>query len=84
MLVIAGWCCCDCWEKWDKWREENYGIAAESLRSQVRRARRHPSLIAWWYGSDFPPPVTDGFQASAHAGGSTVASAAEANTSLPR
>ncbi len=56
VLVIAGWCCCDCWEKWDKWREENFGIAAESLRSQVRRARRHPSLIAWWYGSDFPPP----------------------------
>jgi exo-1,4-beta-D-glucosaminidase len=57
VLVIAGWCCCDCWEKWDKWREENYGIAAESLRSQVRRVRRHPSLIAWWYGSDFAPPT---------------------------
>jgi exo-1,4-beta-D-glucosaminidase len=57
VLVIAGWCCCDCWEKWDKWREENYGIAAESLRSQVRRIRRHPSLIAWWYGSDFSPPT---------------------------
>jgi exo-1,4-beta-D-glucosaminidase len=56
ILVIAGWACCDCWEKWDKWNGECHTVAAESLRSQVRRARRHPSLIAWWYGSDFPPP----------------------------
>jgi exo-1,4-beta-D-glucosaminidase len=57
ILVIAGWCCCDCWEKWDKWSEANYPIAAESLRSQLRRVRRHPSMLAWWYGSDFPPPA---------------------------
>ena len=56
ILVIAGWACCDCWEKWDKWNGECHTVAAESLRSQVRRVRRHPSLIAWWYGSDFPPP----------------------------
>lgn len=56
ILVIAGWCCCDCWEKWEKWSEANFTIAAESLRSQVRRVRRHPSMLAWWYGSDFPPP----------------------------
>ena len=56
ILVIAGWCCCDCWEKWDKWNDECHSVAPESLRSQVRRVRRHPSLIAWWYGSDFPPP----------------------------
>ena len=56
ILVIAGWCCCDCWEKWDKWTEENHVIAPESLRSQIRRVRRHPSLLTWWYGSDFPPP----------------------------
>jgi exo-1,4-beta-D-glucosaminidase len=56
ILVIAGWCCCDCWEKWDKWNDECHSVAPESLRSQVRRTRRHPSLITWWYGSDFPPP----------------------------
>lgn len=56
ILVIAGWCCCDCWEKWPQWNEENHVVGAESLRSQIRRVRRHPSLIAWWYGSDFPPP----------------------------
>jgi exo-1,4-beta-D-glucosaminidase len=57
ILVISGWCCCDCWEKWDKWSESNHDISAESLRSQIRRVRRHPSMLAWWYGSDFPPPV---------------------------
>ena len=56
MLVIAGFCCCDHWEKWDNWKPEDLAIAAESLRSELRRVRNHPSLIAWWYGSDFPPP----------------------------
>ncbi|HTJ42249.1 MAG TPA: glycoside hydrolase family 2 protein [Kofleriaceae bacterium] len=56
ILVIAGWCCCDCWEKWDRWSEENHVVGAESLRSQIRRVRRHPSMLSWWYGSDFPPP----------------------------
>ena len=56
ILVIAGWCCCDCWEKWDKWSEPNYEVSAESLRSQIRRVRRHPAMLTWWYGSDFPPP----------------------------
>lgn len=57
ILVIAGWCCCDCWEKWDRWSEANHAIAAESLRSQLERVRRHPSMLTWWYGSDFPPPA---------------------------
>ncbi|HVY25282.1 MAG TPA: hypothetical protein VHB79_01970 [Polyangiaceae bacterium] len=56
MLVIAGFCCCDHWEKWDNWKAEDYGVAEDSLRSELRRLRNHPSLIAWWYGSDFPPP----------------------------
>jgi exo-1,4-beta-D-glucosaminidase len=56
MLVIAGFCCCDHWEKWESWKQEDYGVAEESLRSELRRLRNHPSLIAWWYGSDFPPP----------------------------
>lgn len=56
ILVIAGFCCCDHWEKWDNWKAEDLPVAAESLRSELRRLRNHPSLIAWWYGSDFPPP----------------------------
>lgn len=56
VLVIGGFCCCDHWEKWDNWKAEDYGVAEESLRSELRRLRNHPSFIAWWYGSDFPPP----------------------------
>src|SRR5262249_21718046 len=56
ILVMAGWCCCDIWEEWDKWQPENHRVAAESLRSQSLRLRRHPSLLVWLYGSDNPPP----------------------------
>ncbi len=56
ILVIAGWSCCDSWEKWDEWSDEHLAIAKASLRDQLRRSRRHPCLIAWWYGSDFSPP----------------------------
>lgn len=56
MLVIAGFCCCDHWEKWESWKPEDLEVAGESLRSELRRLRNHPSMIAWWYGSDFAPP----------------------------
>jgi exo-1,4-beta-D-glucosaminidase len=55
IMVIAGWCCCDYWEKWSKWKEEDYRISTESLRDQIRRIRNHPSVITWWNGSDNPP-----------------------------
>ncbi len=56
ILVLAGWCCCDHWEKWDKWDREDETVAAESLRDQLRRLARHPSVFDWLYGSDNPPP----------------------------
>jgi exo-1,4-beta-D-glucosaminidase len=56
ILVMAGWCCCDIWEEWDKWQPENHQVAVESLRSQSLRLRSHPSLLVWLYGSDNPPP----------------------------
>ena len=56
ILVLAGWCCCDHWEQWPKWDAEDETIAAESLRDQLRRLARHPSLFDWMYGSDNPPP----------------------------
>jgi exo-1,4-beta-D-glucosaminidase len=56
VLVLAGWCCCDHWEQWRRWKDEDYGIAAESLRSQLLRLRSHASLLVWLYGSDNPPP----------------------------
>ena len=56
VLVMPGWCCCDQWEKWEDWDAENESIAAESLRDQIRRLERHPSVFTWLNGSDFPPP----------------------------
>ena len=55
IMVIAGWCCCDFWEQWSKWKDDDYNVATESLRDQVRRIRNHPSIITYWYGSDNPP-----------------------------
>jgi exo-1,4-beta-D-glucosaminidase len=56
ILVMAGWCCCDHWEKWDKWQAKDHVVAESSLRSQIYRLRGHPSLLMWLNGSDFPPP----------------------------
>ena len=57
ILVTAGWCCCDHWERWDNWKDEDHSIAAASLRDQMRRLRRHPSIFNWMNGSDNPPPA---------------------------
>jgi exo-1,4-beta-D-glucosaminidase len=56
ILVMAGWCCCDAWEKWGKWNEENKQVSLNSLRDQMLRLRSHPSLLIWLNGSDNPPP----------------------------
>ena len=56
ILVLAGWCCCDHWEKWKDWDKEDEVIAVASLRDQLRRLAAHPSVFDWMYGSDNPPP----------------------------
>lgn len=56
ILVMAGWCCCDHWEKWDKWGPQDHVVAEQSARSQIYRLRGHPSLLTFLNGSDFPPP----------------------------
>ena len=57
ILVMPGWCCCDQWENWPEWDKETETIAGDSLRDQIRRLERHPSVISWMYGSDFAPPA---------------------------
>src|SRR5215475_5870202 len=56
ILIMAGWCCCDAWEKWGKWSEEAKQVSVFSLRDQLLRLRSHPSLLIWLNGSDNPPP----------------------------
>ncbi|HEY1657324.1 MAG TPA: beta galactosidase jelly roll domain-containing protein [Candidatus Sulfotelmatobacter sp.] len=56
ILVMAGWCCCDFWERWPRWKPADYDIAQQSLRDQIYRLRSHPSMVMWLNGSDNPPP----------------------------
>jgi exo-1,4-beta-D-glucosaminidase len=56
ILLIAGWCCCDHWEHWGRWKPQDFEIAKASLRDQMYRLRGHPSLVMWMNGSDNPPP----------------------------
>jgi exo-1,4-beta-D-glucosaminidase len=56
ILVMAGWCCCDFWERWPRWKPQDFEIARLSLRDQIYRLRSHPSLVMWLNGSDNPPP----------------------------
>src|SRR5579864_1279933 len=57
ILVMPGWTCCDAWERWKVWGAEQHRVAADSLRSQIRILRNHPSVFVWLYGSDGPPPA---------------------------
>jgi exo-1,4-beta-D-glucosaminidase len=56
ILVMAGWCCCDFWERWPRWKPVDFEIAKQSLRDQIYRLRSHPSIVMWLNGSDNPPP----------------------------
>lgn len=57
ILVMAGWCCCDSWEKWEQWTDDQRQVSTASLRDQIRPLRAHPSLLVWMNGSDNPPPA---------------------------
>ena len=55
ILVLPGWCCCAYWERWRNWKPDDYTIAGESLRDQLRLLRNHPSVFTFLYGSDESP-----------------------------
>jgi exo-1,4-beta-D-glucosaminidase len=57
--LMFGWMCCNQWEKWDQWSEEDHRVASESLRSQITMLRPHASVFVWANGSDgrAPDPV---------------------------
>jgi exo-1,4-beta-D-glucosaminidase len=57
ILLMPGWACCDAWQHWKYWKAEQYFVASESLRSEVRRTRIHPSILAFFYSSDEIPPA---------------------------
>ena len=57
IFIMAGWTCCDEWERWNEWGPEQYQVAEESQRDQLRLLRNHPSSLVWLNGSDNPPPA---------------------------
>jgi exo-1,4-beta-D-glucosaminidase len=54
--LMYGWMCCNQWERWAQWDDEDRRVADESLRSQIGMLRSHPSVFVWANGSDGRPP----------------------------
>jgi len=54
--LMYGWMCCNQWEKWQQWDDEDRRVASESLRSQIEILRPHASVFLWANGSDGRPP----------------------------
>lgn len=62
IMILAGWECCDKWEAWagtggEPWSAADLKIAGESMASEARRMRNHPSVIGFLIGSDNAPPA---------------------------
>jgi exo-1,4-beta-D-glucosaminidase len=55
--LMLGWMCCNQWEKWAQWDDEDHRVAQDSLRSQIEMLRHHPSVFIWANGSDGKPPA---------------------------
>ena len=61
IMVLAGWECCDKWESAAKtggspWTAADRKVAEESMASEARLLRNHPSVIGFLIGSDNAPP----------------------------
>lgn len=54
--LMYGWMCCNQWEKWQQWDDEDRRVATESMRSQIDMLRSHPAVFIWANGSDGRPP----------------------------
>jgi exo-1,4-beta-D-glucosaminidase len=54
--LMYGWMCCNQWERWPQWDDEDRRVAADSLRSQIGMLRSHPSVFVWANASDGRPP----------------------------
>ncbi|KAF7557326.1 hypothetical protein G7Z17_g858 [Cylindrodendrum hubeiense] len=66
IMIIAGWVCCSKWESWDfnhnlgvepvpLWVEGDYETANASIRHEAAMMQPHPSMLAFFVGSDFWP-----------------------------
>jgi len=61
IMVLPGWECCDKWESAAKtggspWTAADMKVAENSMASEARLLRNHPSVIGFYIGSDNAPP----------------------------
>jgi len=61
IMVLPGWECCDKWESAAKtggepWTAADMTVAEQSMASEARLLRGHPSVIGFLIGSDNAPP----------------------------
>lgn len=61
IMILAGWECCDKWESAAKtggtpWTAADLKVAQDSMASEARLLRNHPSVIGFFIGSDNAPP----------------------------
>lgn len=54
--LMVGWMCCNQWEKWPQWDDEDNRVARDSLSSQITMLRSHASASVWANASDGRPP----------------------------
>lgn len=54
--LMYGWMCCNQWEKWQQWDDEDRRVSQESMRSQITMLRSHASVFLWANASDGRPP----------------------------
>ncbi|WHY88222.1 discoidin domain-containing protein [Neobacillus novalis] len=54
LMYMGGWTCCSRWQEPAQYNDRELEIVNESLTSQLRELRVHPSMIAWLNGSDNP------------------------------
>lgn len=61
--LMVGWMCCNQWERWAQWDDEDRRVSQDSQRSQIEMLRSHPSAFIWANGSDglAPPAVLDSY-----------------------
>ena len=61
IMILAGWECCDKWESAAKtggepWDDADRKVAEDSMATEARLLRNHPSVIGFLIGSDNAPP----------------------------
>ncbi len=62
VMILAGWECCDKWESaartgGEPWSTADFRVAEQSMASEARLLRNHPSVIGFLIGSDNAPPA---------------------------